>query len=64
MKYGVKVIYTYTVGNNYKKYYEEQILSVNAGSFEEAYEKAEKYAAGYNDAYTNPRGDMFKTEKI
>ena len=64
MKYGVKVIYTYTVGNNYKKYYEEQILSVNAGSFEEAYEKAEKYAAGYNDAYTNPRGDRVKTEKI
>ena len=63
MKYGVKVIYTYSVANR-KKYYEEMILSVEAESFDKAYEKAEKYAEGYCDEHINPNGELVKTEKI
>lgn len=64
MKYGVKVIYTYSVGENSRKYYEESILSVTAESFEEAYEKAEGYAKENSDEHINPHGELVKTEKI
>ncbi|MBQ8301350.1 MAG: DUF4288 domain-containing protein [Clostridia bacterium] len=64
MKYGVKVIYTYSVGENSRKYYEESILSVTAESFEEAYEKAEEYAKENSDEHINPHGELVKTEKI
>ncbi len=64
MKYGVKVIYTYSVGEDCRKFYEEQILSVNAESFDEAYEKAEQYTAEYDTEHTNPKGELVKTEKV
>ena len=64
MKYGVKVIYTYSVGKDCRKFYEEQILSVNAESFDEAYEKAEQYTAEYDTEYTNPNGELVKKEKV
>ncbi|MBR3942309.1 MAG: DUF4288 domain-containing protein [Clostridia bacterium] len=64
MKYGVKVIYTYSVGEDCRKFYEEQILSVNAESFDEAYEKAEQYTAEYDAEHTNPKGELVKTEKV
>ena len=43
MIYGVKVIHTYMVGEDDQRFYEELILRVKAQSFDEAYEKAEKY---------------------
>ena len=64
MKYGVKVIYTYSVGEDCRKFYEEQILSVNAESFDEAYEKAEQYSAEYDTEHINPKGELVKTEKV
>ncbi|MBR2471174.1 MAG: DUF4288 domain-containing protein [Clostridia bacterium] len=64
MKYGVKVIYTYSVGKDCRKFYEEQILSVNAESFDEAYKKAEQYVAGYDAEHTNPKGELVKTVKV
>lgn len=64
MKYGVKVIYTYSVGESCRKYYEEQILLVNADSFDEAFGKAEKYTAGYDTEHTNPKGELVKTDKV
>ena len=64
MKYGVKVIYTYSVGEDCRKFYEEQILSVNAESFDDAYEKAEQYTSEYDTEHTNPKGEMVKTEKV
>ena len=44
MEYGVKVIHTHTVGEEDVRFYEELILKVNASSFDEAYEKAERYS--------------------
>ena len=64
MKYGVKVIYTYSVGEDCRKFYEEQILSVNAESFDDAYEKAEQYTSEYDTEHTNPKGEMVKMEKV
>ena len=64
MKYGVKVIYTYSVGEDCRKFYEEQILSVNAESFDDAYEKAEQYTSEYDTEHTNPTGEMVKMEKV
>ena len=64
MKYGVKLIYTYSVSDDRKKYYEESILSVDAESFDEAYKKAEKYAKEYCDEHLNPNGELVKTEKF
>ncbi|MBQ9134047.1 MAG: DUF4288 domain-containing protein [Clostridia bacterium] len=64
MKYGVKVICTYSVGENCRKYYEQSVLSVNADSFDEAYKKAEKYVNKNCDEHTNPNGECVKTEKV
>lgn len=64
MKYGVKVIYTYSVGEGCRKFYEEQILSVNAESFDEAYEKVKQYTAEYDTEHTNPKGELVKTEEV
>ena len=62
MKYGVKAIYTYSVGQTGKKIYEESILLVEAMSFDEAYEKASAYARDYCFDYTNVDGELVKTE--
>ena len=64
MKYGVKVVYTYSVGEKKKKYYEEQILLVDADSFDEAYKKAEAYISDYDTEYINPAKEIVKTENI
>ena len=62
MKYTVKVLYTYSVGQ--KKFYETSILLTDADSFDEAYEKAERFVAQNNDEYTNIKGEAVKTEKV
>ena len=64
MKYGVKVIFTYTVEPDNRKFYEESIYLVNAESFDDAYKKAEEYMKEYDSEYTNPKGQKVKTEKI
>ncbi len=56
--YGVKVVYKYVVHSQKPQVlYEEQILKINADSFDEAYQKAEKYIESYIDKYTNINGD-------
>ena len=64
MEYGVKVIHTHTVGEEEVRFYEELILKVNASSFDEAYEKAERYMADAFCEYTNIDGKRVKTYKI
>lgn len=64
MIYGVKAIHTYIVGEETRRFYEELILRVDAESYDEAYEKAEKYMQGYVCEYTNIYGEKVKTFKI
>ncbi len=64
MKYGVKVILTYSVEPDNRKFYEESIYLVDAKSFDNAYEKAEEYTREFDLEYTNPKGQKVKTEKI
>ena len=64
MKYGVKVIFTYSVEPDNRKYYEESIYLVDADSFDDAYRKAEEYAKDYDLEHTNPKGQKVKTAKI
>jgi hypothetical protein len=49
MKYGVKVIFTYSVEPDNRKFYEESIYLVEAESFEDAYEKVnnDPYGEGW-----------------
>lgn len=56
--FGVKLVYKYVVHSQEPQVlYEEQILKINADSFDEAYQKAEKYIESYIDKYTNINGD-------
>lgn len=64
MTYGVKVIHTYIVGEDNQRFYEELILRVEAQSFDEAYEKAEKYMQDANCEYLNIYGETVKTLQI
>ncbi len=64
MKFGVKVIFTYSVEPENRKYYEESIYFVQAESFDEAYEKAEQYTNAFDSEYINPKGKKVKVEKI
>ena len=64
MKYGVKVILTYSVEPDNRKFYEESIYLVDAESFDDAYEKAERYTKDFDLEHTNPKGQKVKTEKI
>ena len=64
MKYGVKVIFTYSVEPDNRKFYEESIYLVDAESFDDAYEKAERYTKDFDLEHTNPKGQKVKTEKI
>lgn len=59
--YGVKCIYKHTVSDG-SVFYEEQILTVMASSFDEAFERARKYAAAQCNEHINPMGDTVKTE--
>lgn len=64
MEYGVKVLHTHTVGAEDMRFYEELILKVSAGSFDEAYERAERYMADAFCEYTNIDGKSVRTYKI
>ena len=64
MKYGVKVILTYSVEPDNRKFYEESIYLVDAETFDDAYEKAEEYTREFDLEYTNPKSQKVKTEKI
>ena len=64
MKYGIKVIFTYSVGPDNQSFYEESIYLVEAESVEDAYKKAEEYTKDFDLEYTNPKGQLVKTEKI
>lgn len=56
--FGVKLVYKYVVHSQEPQVlYEEQILKINADSFDEAYQKADKYVETYIDKYTNINGD-------
>lgn len=56
--YAVKLVYKYVVHSQKSQVlYEEQILRIKAESFEDAYKKADEYAASYVDKYTNINGD-------
>lgn len=53
--YGVKLVYRYAVDG--EVFYEEQVLRVQADSFESAMEKAEQYAQAHIDReHVNPLG--------
>lgn len=64
MRYGVKMIHTHTVGDEDRRFYEELILGVEAQSFDEAYEKAERYMENSICDYTNIYGQRVKTLRI
>lgn len=64
MKYGVKVIFTYSVEPDNQKFYEESIYLVEAESFDDAYKKAKEYTNDIDMEYTNPRGQKVKTENV
>ena len=64
MKYGVKVIFTYSVESDNQKFYEESIYLVDAQSFDGAYKKAEEYTKNFDLEHINPKGEKVKTEQI
>ena len=63
MKYGVKVIFTYSVEPDNRKFYEETIYLVDAESFDDAYKKTEEYTKGFDLERINPKRQKVKTEK-
>ena len=64
MKYGVKVIFTYSVEPDNRRFYEESIYLVNAESFDDAYKMAEEHTNDMDLEYINPSGQKVRTEKI
>ncbi|MBQ9083705.1 MAG: DUF4288 domain-containing protein [Clostridia bacterium] len=64
MLYGVKVIHIQEVGKAQHRFYEELILTVNARSYDEAYEKAERYMQDAVCNYVNIYGECVKTVQI
>lgn len=61
--YGVKILLKYTVKNEKQNiFFEEQVLTVRAESFDAAYEKAEKHVEQFCEEYVNPDGDKVKKE--
>ncbi len=64
MKYGVKVIFTYSVEPDNRIFYEESIYLIGAESFDGAYKKAEEYTKDFDMEHINPKGQKVKTEKI
>lgn len=60
--YGVKVLYRRWAGE--EVFYEEQILHVDAESFDQAYEKAEACAKTYCGEHMNPYGQKVWVEKF
>ena len=64
MKYGVKVMYTYFVECEKKRFFEESVLLINANSFDDALHKAEDYAKDLEYEYVNCDNQVVKIEKI
>lgn len=64
MRYGVKVMYTYFVECENKRFYEESVLLINADSFDDALHKAEDYAKDRECEYLNCDNHVVKIEKI
>lgn len=64
MKYGVKVIFTYSVEPDNQKFYEESIYLVDAEYFDDAYKKLEEHTKDFDLEHINPKGQKVKTEKI
>lgn len=61
--YGVKIIYKYTVDDEKNtNFFEEQILTVMANSFDDAYKRAQKYAIETCDNHLNPYGQNVNME--
>lgn len=57
--FGVKLVYKYVVYSQEPQVlYEEQVLKINADSFDDAYQKAENYIESCIDKYTNINGDI------
>ncbi len=57
--YGVKILYRIEAGADV--FYEESVVRVQAGSFDEAFRKAEEYAQGEcMDEYENPYGETVR----
>ena len=63
MKYSVKMILKYVVESG-ESFIEETIILLDAGSFDEAYEKAEQYVqeSGIAEPYTNMYGKQVRIE--
>ena len=63
MKYSVKMILKYVVESG-ESFIEETIILLDAGSFDEAYEKAEQYVQenGIAEPYMNMYGKQVRTE--
>ena len=64
MRYGVKVMYTYFIECENKRFFEESVLLVNADSFSDALHKAEAYAKDREREYINCDNQVVKIEKI
>ena len=64
VKYGVKVMFTYSVEPDNRTFYEESIYLVDAESFEDAYQKAENYTKDFDTEHTNPKGQKVTTQTI
>ncbi len=64
MKYSVKVMFTYSIEPDNRKFYEETIYLVDAKSFDDAYEKTEEYTKKFDLEHINPKGQKVKTEKV
>lgn len=60
--YGVKILYRRKAGEEI--FYEEQILRVEAESFDQAYEKAEALAEVFCEAHVNPRGQKVRVDQF
>ena len=61
MLYGVKVLYTYTIGDREEHFYEFSILTVQAETSDESFEKVEKYLNEvHTDSYLNTKGEIVK----
>lgn len=61
MLYGVKVLYSYIVGDRDERFYEFSILTVQAETSDESFEKIEKYLNEvHTDSYLNTKEENVK----
>lgn len=64
MRYGVKVLFTYSVGDSENIFYEESIFMVEAKSFDDAFEKTEKYVNRSDYNHLNSNNELVRREKV